>query len=246
MLAPYKAATWADIPDANKEATGLWTNDYTGFETIGYDAKLGTITKVADLADPKYKGKVALNGDPLKAGRPSTASSWRPSPTAARPTTSPPASTSSRSSPTSGNLLPVDPTPATIASGQTPIVIDWTYNNNARSRPSRRRASTGRSSSDGRAAGGRVLQRSDQQGCPASRGRPLLGRVRLLRRGQNTWLKGFALPVRLAAMQKAGTIDKAAFDAINPPTTPPVQLTQAQPAAATKYLTDNWKFISIK
>ena len=26
-----------------------------------------TITKVADLADPKYKGKVALNGDPLKA-----------------------------------------------------------------------------------------------------------------------------------------------------------------------------------
>src|SRR4029078_12494499 len=28
----------------------------------------------------------------------------------------------------SGNLIPVNPTDATVASGQTPIVIDWTYN----------------------------------------------------------------------------------------------------------------------
>ena len=67
-FAPYKVATWADIPDANKEPTGLWINNYTGFQIIAYDASLGDITKVADLADPKYKGKVALNGDPLKAG----------------------------------------------------------------------------------------------------------------------------------------------------------------------------------
>ena len=41
-----------------------------------------------------------------------------------------------------GNLMPVDPAPATIASGQTPIVIDWTYNEMRRSRPSSRRGST--------------------------------------------------------------------------------------------------------
>ena len=28
-----------------------------------------------------------------------------------------------------GNFLPVDPTPATIESGQTPVVIDWNYIN---------------------------------------------------------------------------------------------------------------------
>ena len=38
----------------------------------------------------------------------------------------------------------------------------------------------------------------------------------------------------------------AALAALNPPTTPPVVLTQAQTDTATKYLTDNWKFISIK
>jgi putative spermidine/putrescine transport system substrate-binding protein len=64
--------------------------------------------------------------------------------------------------------------------------------------------------------------------------------------GQNTWLKGFALPVRLAAMQKANTVDQAAFAAVNPPTTPPVQLTPAQTDAAKAVLTDQWKFISIK
>ena len=64
--------------------------------------------------------------------------------------------------------------------------------------------------------------------------------------GQNTWLKGFALPVRLGAMQTAGTADAAALAAVGAPTTAPVQLTQAQIDAGTKYLTDNWKFIDIK
>ncbi len=50
--------------------------------------------------------------------------------------------------------------------------------------------------------------------------------------GQNTWLKGFALPVRLAAMQTAGTVDQAAIAAVNAPTTAPVQLTPAQTDAA--------------
>ena len=44
-------------------------------------------------------------------------------------------------------------------------------------------------------------------------------------------------------MQTAGTVDAAALAAVNAPTTAPVQLTQAQIDAATKYLTDNWKFI---
>ena len=45
--------------------------------------------------------------------------------------------------------------------------------------------------------------------------------------GQNTWLKGFAMPVRLTAMTTAGTIDKAALAAVNPPAAAPVMLTSA-------------------
>ena len=70
------------------------------------------------------------------------ASSSPPWPTAARPTTLAPGVDFFKNLADSGNLLPVDPNPATIASGQTPIVIDWTYNKAPRRRFSRRRAST--------------------------------------------------------------------------------------------------------
>ena len=67
--------------------------------------------------------------------------------------------------------------------------------------------------------------------------------------GQNTWLRGFATPVRLPAMMAAGTVDQAALAAINPPTTAPVQLTSEQIDAAKVLLTDptnGWNFITIQ
>ena len=51
-----------------KDANGTWVNDYGGYMSIGYDAKVPAVTTVADLLKPQYKGKVALNGDPTKAG----------------------------------------------------------------------------------------------------------------------------------------------------------------------------------
>ncbi len=69
MSAPYKVATWNDIPDALKNADGTWVNDYGGYMSIGFDAnKVPAPTSVTDLLGPAYKGKVALNGDPTQAG----------------------------------------------------------------------------------------------------------------------------------------------------------------------------------
>ena len=137
--------------------------------------------------------------------------------------------------------------PATIASGQTPIVIDWTYNNNAQIAALKPKGIDWKVvvPTDAPPVAAFYNEAINKDAPHPAAARCWVEYV-FSDAGQNTWLKGFALPVRLAAMQKAGTIDKAAFDAINPPTTPPVQLTQAQLAAATKYLTDNWKFISIK
>ena len=149
MYAPYQVATWADIPDGNKEPTGLWVNNYTGFESIAYDTKLGDITKVADLADPKYKGKVALNGDPLKASAgfngvvmAALANGGSADNIAARRRLLQEPRRQRQPRPGGSERRP------SVASGQTPIVVDWTYNQRRpRSRRSSRRASTGRSSS---------------------------------------------------------------------------------------------------
>ena len=247
MYAPYMPEKWADIPDANKEATGLWINNYTGFESIAYDAKLGDITKVSDLADAKYKGKVALNGNPLKAAAGFNGVVLAALANGGSADDIAPGVDFFKKLSDSGNLLPVDPNDATVASGQTPIVIDWTYNQGGLIEKLKAQGIDWKIviPSDAPPVAAYYNEAINKDAAHPAAARCWVEYV-FSDAGQNTWLKGFALPVRLAAMQTAGTLDQAAAAAINAPSTAPVQLTQPQIDAATKYLTDNWKFIDIK
>ena len=199
MFAPYQVATWADIPAGNKEATGLWTNNYTGFVTIGYDASLGDIQKIADLADPKYKGKVALNGDPLKASAGFNGVVAASLANGGSADDIAPGVDFFKKLAESGNLIPVDPNPATIASGQTPIVIDWTYNNNAQTPVLAPKGVTWKVVVPSDAAPVAAFYNS---AINLDAAHPAAARCWMeyvfSDAGQNTWLKGFALPVRLA------------------------------------------------
>src|SRR5438128_6639709 len=72
LFAPYKVATWNDIPADQKEATGLWFQDYGGYMGIGYDPSKvpgGVINSFSDLLGSGFKSKVALAGDPLKSNQ---------------------------------------------------------------------------------------------------------------------------------------------------------------------------------
>ena len=247
MYAPYMPVTWKDIPDANKEATGLWINNYTGFATIGYDASLGDITKVADLADPKYKGKVALNGDPLKASAGFNGVVLASLANGGSADNIQPGVDFMKKLADMGNLLPVDPNPASIASGQTPIVIDWTYNNGAQIAVLQPKGVDWKVvvPADAPPVAAFYNEAINKDAPHPAAARCWIEYV-FSDAGQNTWLRGFAIPVRLAAMQAAGTVDQAAFAALNPPTTAPVMLTPAQIDAAKVVLTDQWKFIAIQ
>ena len=57
----------SSIPAAQKDANGLWYEDYGGYMAIGYSSKFGTITSLNQLLQPKFKNAVALNGDPTSA-----------------------------------------------------------------------------------------------------------------------------------------------------------------------------------
>lgn len=247
MYAPYQPAGWADIPAGNKEPTGLWINNYTGFESIAYDTKLGDITKVADLKDPKFHGKVALNGDPLKASAGFNGVVMASLANGGSADNIAPGVDFFKALADSGNLLPVDPTDATVASGQTPVVIDWTYNQGGLIASLAPKGITWKViiPSDAAPVAAFYNEAINKDAAHPAAARCWVEYV-FSDAGQNTWLKGFALPVRLQAMQAAGTVDAAALAAVGAPATPPVQLTQAQIDTATKYLTDNWKFIAIK
>ena len=128
MFAPYKVSTFNDIPDGYKDPNGAWVNDYGGYMSIGYDsAKVADVTSVNDLLKPEYSGKVALNGDPTEAGAAFSGVMMVALSQGGSADDIAPGVEFFRKLKQAGNFLPVDPTPATIESGQTPVVIDWDY-----------------------------------------------------------------------------------------------------------------------
>ena len=127
-FAPYKVKSWNYLQGAAAvSGTGEVTPNYTGTMTIGYSGSLGTITKLNDLLDPKFKGKIALNGDPLGS---SAAMNGIFMINKALGGTFDDVSKGVaffKKLADAGNFINVNPTEATIASGQTPVVIDNGY-----------------------------------------------------------------------------------------------------------------------
>ena len=71
LLAPYKVATWDDIPDNQKDADGLWYNDYGGFISIGCNATVGREVPDHDgrAARPAVQGPGRAQRQPDAGGR---------------------------------------------------------------------------------------------------------------------------------------------------------------------------------
>ena len=237
MFAPYKVATFDSVPTDLKDANGTWVNDYGGYMSVGYDSsKVPAPTSLADLLKPAYKGKVALNGDPTKAGAAFAGvqmASIANGGTAGDVTKGVDFFKQLKKA---GNFIPVDPTPATIASGQTPVVIDWDYLNAAQTA----KVPTWKVYvPDGAVVAGYYVQAVSKD-APHPAAARLWQEFLYSDEGQNLWLKGGARPVRFDDMKKAGTLDATAAAALPPVTGTPVVPTSADADTAKAYLTKEW------
>ena len=194
-FAPYKVAAWADIPAEKKEASGLWVNDYTGVMSVGYNAdKFGEITSLDQLTDAKFKGAVALNGNPTQANAALNGVVFAALAKGGSMDDISKGVEYFKSLKAAGTLSSVDPTPATVTSGQVGVLFDWSY------KPARLRQQAqarGRELEDVHPVRGgrrRLLQPGDQQGRPAPRGGPAVGGVPLLRHRPESVDEGRRLP----------------------------------------------------
>ncbi|HZB67837.1 MAG TPA: ABC transporter substrate-binding protein [Ornithinibacter sp.] len=237
MFAPYTVATWDDIPADFKDADGTWVNDYGGYMSIGYDsAKVPAPTTVADLLKADYKGKVALNGNPTEAG--AAFAGVQMASIAQGGTAGDLAKGVDFFAQLNdaGNFLPVDPTPATVESGQTPLVIDWDYLNASLSA----KLPTWKVLVPKEAVVAGYYYQAVNADAPHPAAARLWQEYLYSDEGQNLWLKGGARPVRFDAMKTAGTLDSAAADALPPVEGTAVVPTQADSDAGKAYLAENW------
>jgi len=241
-FAAYKVQAWNDIPDNLKEPTGLWVSDYAGFMSVGCDAnKIPAPAAVADLLKPEYKGMVALNGNPKAASAGMHGVVMASLANGGSPDDIAPGVDFFNKLNEAGNLLPVDPTPATITSGQTPCVIDWEYNNAALTEELKGQGIDWQLSipNDAPPVAAYYIQAINKD-APHPAAARLWQEFLYTPEAQNEWLKGFARPVLLPKMEADGTVDQAALGALGEASGTPVVLTQEQTKAAADYLAANW------
>jgi ABC-type Fe3+ transport system substrate-binding protein len=242
LLAPYQVATWGDIPANQKDAKGNWYNDYGGFISIACNmSKVKKCpTTLKELTDPQYAKQVTLNGNPTKATA-AFSGVWA-------------ASLANGGSfddigkgidffkkiKAAGNFNPVDPTGATLQSGETPVVIDWDYSSAGQVASSKKAGITLTVNVPTDGLYGSFYDQAISKFAPHPAAARLWEEFLYSDEGQNIWLQGASRPVRLPAMQKAGTADAAALKAL-----PAVQgtaafPTEAQVTAAQKVIADRW------
>jgi putative spermidine/putrescine transport system substrate-binding protein len=239
LFAPYEVSTWSDIPTAQKEATGLWVEDYGGYMAIGYSSKYGTITSLSQLLGPQFKGAVALNGNPTSANAALNAVMMVNLAEGGTPDNIADGVNWFAKLKAAGNFNPVSATGATIKAGTTQIVFNWDYLN----LPSYVGVTNWKVFvPPGVDLGGYYAQAINKNAPHPAAARLWEEFVysQAAAGGQNLWLQGGARPVEQQAMTSNASIDTAAAAKLPTITGTPVFLTQAQSTAAATYLAANW------
>ena len=237
VFAPYKVQTWDDIPDALKEPTGLFVGDYGGYMSIGYDSsKFDAPAELSDLLSADYKGAVAINGDPTQAGAAFAAVGLATVQSDGTLDDFQPGIDFFSELQKAGNLLKVDVTTATIASGETPVVFDWDYLNASHTADNKDWKVV---VFDGVGYAGYYNQAINAD-APHPAAARLWQEFLYSDEVQNLWLKGGARPVRMEAMTDAGTIDADLAAALPEAPEETVVPTEEQSTNAGTLLGEKW------
>jgi putative spermidine/putrescine transport system substrate-binding protein len=130
LVQPYKVATWDSIPAEAKDPDGNWWGDYYGvlaFE-VNKDAVKNVPEVWGDLLKPEYKGQVALAGDPRTSAQAQMSVYAAALANGGSLDNVQPGLEFFKKLNEAGNFVPVVALQATVASGETPVIMRWDYN----------------------------------------------------------------------------------------------------------------------
>jgi putative spermidine/putrescine transport system substrate-binding protein len=213
VWAPYQVATWSQIPAAAKAANGDYYADYGGYVAIGYDpSKVKTPpTSFKSLLNPAYKNQVAIDGNPNQTGSAFAAVYAAALANGGSLSNIAPGVAYYKQLHQAGNFVPVEGTPATVQSGQTPILIWWDYLLASEVKPVVKDFKIV-IPADAQYAG--YYYQAISKTAPDPAAARLWEEYLYSVEGQNLWLEGAARPIEMSSLTSAGTINKAAAAAL--------------------------------
>jgi putative spermidine/putrescine transport system substrate-binding protein len=129
LLAPYKVTTWDTIKGTN-DPDGFYYVDYSGVMVleVNTDIVKEVPTTYKDLLDPKYKGQVALAGDPRASNQAAQSVYAAALANGGSLDNIQPGLDFFKKLNTAGNLLPLIANSGPIGKGETPITFQWSWN----------------------------------------------------------------------------------------------------------------------
>ncbi|RBP18386.1 putative spermidine/putrescine transport system substrate-binding protein [Roseiarcus fermentans] len=220
LLAPYKVSTWDTIPDSAKDAEGYWTGDYYGVLSFAVNADLVKTepTDWPDLLKPEFKGSVALAGDP-RASNQATMGVYAAGLSGGATDAAKAAEDGLKffaELNKAGNFVPAIGKAASIAQGETPVLVFWDYN-----------ALSARDNLKGNPKVDVIVPKTGVvagvyvQAISAFAPHPNAAKLWLEHlysdEGQVGWLKGYCHPIRFNALVEAGKVPADVLAALPPP-----------------------------
>jgi putative spermidine/putrescine transport system substrate-binding protein len=242
LLAPYKVATWDTIPADAKDADGYWWGDYYG--VLSFEVNTAVVPNVpqdwADLLKPEYKGKIALAGDPRVSNQAIQTVFAASLANGGSLDDAGPGLDFFKQLNDAGNLLPGIATSATIAAGEAPVTIRWTYN--ALANRDATTASGGPAievvvPKSGRFAG--VYVQGISAFAPHPNAAKLWQEFLFSDEGQNIWLKGYCHPIRYENLVETDAVPPEQLAKL-PDVEGAVFPSLDQLNAASKLITESW------
>jgi putative spermidine/putrescine transport system substrate-binding protein len=244
LVAAYKVATWATIE--MKDPDGFWWAEYYGvlaFE-VAKPAIANTPQDWEDLLKPEYKGLVAMAGDVLQsneavmtvfgAGLSRSGGDIEKAPEMGLQFW--------KEMNDAGNFIPVIADGGTIATGETPLTVEWDYLGLAN-----RDEMAGNPELEIVVPQTGVIAGPYAGGISAYAPHPYAARLWwefvMSDEGQNLYLEGYAHPIRFNDMVGRGVVPQEMLDKL-----PPAEnyekatfLTVEQLQVANTYITENWR-----
>lgn len=207
LLANYKNAEWADIPDNLKDANGAWSATYYGAMSflINTDAVTIDIKDWSDLMDPSLKNAVGIDGDPNKASDSFNAVLSAAYAKGGGVDDISPGVDFFNALKSAGNLTPARCNQANMLSGEVKVGIKWDYlaladRDKANGSPNFKVIIP----SSGATAGPYVAIISAK--APHPNAARLWNELLYSDAGQLNYLQGYAHPIRYSVLDKAGKI----------------------------------------